>query len=536
MEKNYSMEEILKLFYEQVLLKNNPNITEIIDKNSEFISNHQKEIDGIKQYFAREEEKVDSLSTFTANEKEHIKGIRNSMYDYNQVFDLIPIAAYLKGIDISRVYIKNEDGTLKDLSTNVPIDKAEIYQNGGNCLIIAPSYNDNLRNYYRFTIIGKEKGMSAVMDLRPKQLEEDIMPCTAICAQTLITLDSQKNLYMDNGYPKMYPQYTYFSPANAEEFNKKLYNYMLNIPTLRTPADHKFLESINDLYPGASYFNNLSVDRNIHGQLYLERTQNTIDAPTYYNMLYQSEDVQSLYRNLSSVPVGEDGLRSFSIFGSFKEETEKNKLTPEELNFIYSISSMPQTKLEEHQNTIESKTQDISTNQNSKETNEPILGSQPPKSSEQIIKEGQGLEMLRNAGIPLSPEQEQIIFISEKLQSEEFKEFQAKRQERLQKQQDLRDKIQKENDAKENWQNSPEHPNNLSQNRLEAWKKELVALEQVYAINPSLLTEEQINYISKIKETIEMYTQEKEREHEIDTGMSNESQNWYQEHYTGMRR
>ena len=71
---------------------------------------------------------------------------------------------------------------------------------------------------------------------------------------------------------------------------------------------------------------------------------------------------------------------------------------------------------------------------------------------------------------------------------------------------------------------------------MEAWKKELVALEQVYAINPSLLTEEQINYISKIKETIEMYTQEKEREHEIDTGMSNESQNWYQEHYTGMRR
>ena len=144
--------------------------------------------------------------------------------------------------------------------------------------------------------------------------------------------------------------------------------------------------------------------------------------------------------------------------------------------------------------------------------------------------------MLRNAGIPLSPKQEQIIFISGKLQSEEFKEYQAKRQERLQNQQELRDKIQKENEAKENWQNSPEHPNNLSQNRLEAWKKELVALEQVYAINPSLLTEEQINYISKIKETIEMYTQEKEREHEIDTGMSNESQNWYQEHYTGMRR
>lgn len=98
---------------------------------------------------------------------------------------------------------------------------------------------------------------------------------------------------------------------------------MLNIPTLRTPADNEFLESINDLYPGANYFNNLSVDRNIRGKLCLERTQNTIDAPTYYNMLYQSEDVQSLYRNLSYVPVSEDGLRSFSIYGSFKEETEK---------------------------------------------------------------------------------------------------------------------------------------------------------------------------------------------------------------------
>lgn len=33
-----------------------------------------------------------------------------------------------------------------------------------------------------------------------------------------------------------------------------------------------------------------------------------------------------------------------------------------------------------------------------------------------------------------------------------------------------------------------------------------------------------------------MYEQEQNRNHEIDTGMSEESQNWYQEHYTGMRR
>ena len=190
-------------------------------------------------------------------------------------------------------------------------------------------------------------------------------------------------------------------------------------------------------------------------------------------------------------------------------------------------------KPSEIENTVEEKTPETVI---PKKQDKPFLEDVSTKSSEQIIKEGQGLEMLRNAGIPLSPKQEQIIFISEKLQSKEFKEYQAKRQERLQRQQELREKIQKENEAKENWQNNPEHPNNLSQNRLEAWKKELVALEQVYAINPSLLTEEQIKYISEIKETIEMYEQEQNRNHEIDTGMSEESQNWYQEHYTGMRR
>lgn len=94
----------------------------------------------------------------------------------------------------------------------------------------------------------------------------------------------------------------------------------------------------------------------------------------------------------------------------------------------------------------------------------------------------------------------------------------------------------KGNEAKEDWQNNPENPSNLSPNRLESWKKELKALEQVYAIKPSLLTDEQIKYISEIKETIEMYEKEQNRNHEIDTGMSEESQNWYQEHYTGMRR
>ena len=33
-----------------------------------------------------------------------------------------------------------------------------------------------------------------------------------------------------------------------------------------------------------------------------------------------------------------------------------------------------------------------------------------------------------------------------------------------------------------------------------------------------------------------MYEKKNDKEHEVDTGMSEESRNWYQEHYTGMRR
>lgn len=42
----------------------------------------------------------------------------------------------------------------------------------------------------------------------------------------------------------------------------------------------------------------------------------------------------------------------------------------------------------------------------------------------------------------------------------------------------------KGNEVKVDWQNNPENPSNLSQSRLESWKKELKALEQVYAIKP----------------------------------------------------
>ena len=48
----------------------------------------------------------------------------------------------------------------------------------------------------------------------------------------------------------------------------------------------------------------------------------------------------------------------------------------------------------------------------------------------------------------------------------------------------------KGNEVKVDWQNNPENLSNLSQSRLELKEKELKALKQVYAIKPSLLTDE----------------------------------------------
>ena len=135
---------------------------------------------------------------------------------------------------------------------------------------------------------------------------------------------------------------------------------------------------------------------------------------------------------------------------------------------------------------------------------------------------------MQDVGISLSPEQEQIIYIGEKLNSEEFKEFQAKREERLKRQQEIREKNQRENAEKEAKQNSE---SNNRKSVLIDLKGKLEALEALKAKFPSLVSEEQDKFINEMKEFFMMYEQENTKEHEVDTGMSEESRAWYQEHY-----
>lgn len=611
MEKNYTMEEILKVFYEQVFTKANTGLEQ---KEEEW----KKTCENNRKYRSN---KLQETINYWENNK--VKGYPEPIRQYvtqrykdeldaSQTYDFYSLATYLQKLNCSGVYYASPTGKIIDLENKRVVTNEEIMNNPGQSLIISAVTGEK----YRFTVWEQGKMMSSLFEMgNPTKIGESIV------VKNNVTTGKVEfgGFSTDNmGKPEIYSGSAdiKYSELSNQQFEQELFNFINSINdyqmektnqgTVKSNFVYDFKEKLKQKYnlrndyfnfiknPLEKYSNDLSneyvaiflnamysssipviKDQDIHNPKYLFGPSEEFSIPTYFENCLGLLDIQ----NYTLTPEELEMVTNFQqkeINKRLNEQIEENldiplekepeviteteiknndtELPPIDMNYNdelpYSFTAEPevehpntmeQTKSEleteitpsEIENKVEEKVQDTVI---SKKQDKPFLEGVSAKSSEQIIREGQGLEMLRNAGIPLSPEQEQIIFISGKLQSEEFKEYQAKRQERLQRQQELREKIQKENEAKENWQNNPEHPNNLSQNRLEAWKKELVALEQVYAINPSLLTEEQINYISKIKETIDMYTKENEREHEIDTGMSNESQNWYQEHYTGMRR
>lgn len=611
MEKNYTMEEILKVFYEQVFTKANTGLEQ---KEEEW----KKTCEDNRKYKSSELQETinywenNKVQGYPEPIRQYVTQQYKNKLDASQTYDFYPLATYLKKLNCSGIYYASPTGKIIDLENKKVVTKEEIMNNPGQSLIISAVTGEK----YRFTVCEQGKMMSSLFEMgNPTQIGESIVVKNNVATGKI----EFGGFSTDNmGKPEIYSGSAdiKYSELSNQQFEQELFNFINSINdyqmektnqgTVKSNFVYDFKEKLKQKYnlrndyfnfiknPLEKYNNDLSneyaaiflnamysssipviKDQDIHNPIYHLEPFGSFSITTYFEKSLGLLDIQNYTLTPQELEMVTD-FQQKEIDKRLNEQIEENldipleqepgiitetkiknndtELPPVDMNnnedLPYSFTEEPgielpktmeQTKNEletefkpsEIENTDEEKAPETVI---PKKQDKPFLEDVSTKSSEQIIKEGQGLEMLRNAGIPLSPKQEQIIFISGKLQSEEFKEYQAKRQERLQKQQELRDKIQKENEAKENWQNSPEHPTNLSQNRLEAWKKELVALEQVYAINPSLLTEEQINYISKIKETIEMYTQEKEREHEIDTGMSNESQNWYQEHYTGMRR
>lgn len=579
MEKNYTMEEILKIFYEQIFSKANLNLEnkeEEWKRTSEAIKNNPSKLQKIINYW--ENNKVQG---YPEPIREYVTQHYKNMLDASQTYDFYPLATYLQKLNCNTLYFASPTGKIMDIENKRIVTKEEIMNKPGQSLIISAITSEK----YRFTVCEQGKMMSSLFEMgNPTQINESIVvKNNAITGKIDFNILSKNNM----GNPEICLGTVDIknSTLNNQLLKQELFDFINstndyrieknNQETLKTNFVYDFSDKLKQKYnlnndyfnffhnPLEKYNNNLS---NEYVAIFLNAmytsSEPIINDQDIFNSKYHFNNGEfsiPYYFEKSSLDIQNYALttRELEMVTKFQQnEINKRQNKHSEENLEYQLEKEPNTitKTEiNHHNTMEQTKEKVVTEISSapiensftekaqgtitsKKQDKPILEGVSTKSSEQIIKEGQSLEMLRNAGIALSPEQEQIIFISEKLQSEEFKEFQAKRQERLQKQQELREKIRKENEAKENWQNNSEHLNNIGQSRLESWKKELKALEQVSTINPNLLTDEQIKYISEIKETIEMYEQEQNRNHEIDTGMSKESQNWYQEHYTGMRR
>ena len=141
------------------------------------------------------------------------------------------------------------------------------------------------------------------------------------------------------------------------------------------------------------------------------------------------------------------------------------------------------------------------------------------------------LQALKDAGIKLSSEQESLINLNNKINSQEFKDYKANSEARKKGQEEETAKRVEISKKREEWQNSPEHPTNKRIEELEKIKKQVKALEQFRNIDESLLTPEQKEMLNNGSIFLEMYDKAESEEHYVDTGMSQEIRDWYKDVY-----
>lgn len=144
----------------------------------------------------------------------------------------------------------------------------------------------------------------------------------------------------------------------------------------------------------------------------------------------------------------------------------------------------------------------------------------------------ENLLALKNLGIELSPEQKAIVDLHERLNSDKFKQYKENSEARKERQEQVRKEISAENERKAEWLNSEENSTAKRKAELERMKKQIEALKALQNVDASLLSDSQQELIEQGPVFLDMVNAAKTEEHEVDTGMSPEMREWYQQHYT----
>ena len=531
MNKTYNMEDIMSLFYRKFFLESETIISKeqrekLIEEFKQYIEKRKTQREQLVESFKEQgnEEAIKELDAYDgyANLTEEQK----VYMDPYRMFDFVPLETMLRDVKCDGVYerklqVQGLNKKYIDLVSNKEVTAEELEQRGGKYVIITSGMEQGVVD---FTITEKGQTLNTTFRFIPK-LQLFCQPKTEV-QRTILTRVIDNTFLVcryaanDITFPFV-PDSTTLSEANKERINKELYKRSINDGYFARRTVDKVFSELSLSAPGPSI---IIPPETMYTKL------NPIEQVAYFAMLqnssskelqeYYSKTLEAIsynYATLSNV-INQKQEENFKKYYPTASEITKYREF-ESKEYAYHIPEQASNKVE--LNTTVKDTQ-------SQHETQSLPNNSETKTAKQIRESSEILKQMQSVGISLSPEQEQIIYIGEKLNSEEFKEFQAKRGERLKRQQEIREKNQRENAEKEARQNSE---SNNRKSVLIDLKGKLEALEDLKAKFPSLVSEEQNKFINEMKEFFMMYEQENTKEHEVDTGMSEESRAWYQEHY-----
>ena len=509
MNKTYNVEDIMSLFYKRFFLESETIISK--EQREKLIEEFEqkaadKELEGKKD---TQNEAIKASENLSDEQKAYLTTRNDAYFDKHQIFDFVPVETLLRDIKCDGVYeiqryFGSDKQTIINLDTKEEVSAEELIQKGGQYVMISQDKPKNIT----FTIVKKGKTSKTEFEFTPKSLQ--YFPMTRVCKESQVRMCDRcydKNQAFYSFDAEYYPGQTSTlvdqrDTKVAEEYTSQVIDRMY-----RSAIDGKSVD----------FFEGLPIAQPYCKHDYRITSLDPVELATFSAMLNNSSDI--VYRN---------NYRRIEE-GNYSPYYQQRTFRPQEL-LDYKVYCLTEEEMRQAWS-LDAKNYQEPKKESQVEKNDSHVEfnkANETKTAKQIRESFEVLKQIQSAGIDLSPEQEQIIYIGEKLNSEEFKEFQAKREERLKRQQEIREKNQRENAEKEARQNSE---SNNHKSVLIDLKGKLEALEALKAKFPSLVSEEQDKFINEMKEFFMMYEQENTKEHEVDTGMSEESRAWYQEHY-----
>lgn len=502
MSDKLQLEDILRIFYTKF-------IGERVGIAKEEYNERLNEA-GVREYINELLQMPNINATTIAQYTDYLNG--------DEMLDLSDLATFYKNASCQKVYEKLSEESYRDLVTDEEVSPDDLDLEHGEIAIFERVIEGhNSTDFYRLNLVNNNKKISTDLAINYKKLPPE--------GEKSMWYAQPRKTFTGNTRIKEYTPYGILE-AGFAGWQQNFKPYILafkddgfeNIGLVGedfTKLKREWLLNDTSSKLGCS-------ESKVPRQIYGPKTDCKYDPQT------EKSDILKIFTKLFNV-----GLTSFIYnpiyqYGSLEiEDTERATYdlsdaeqvllsTTQRLDTIYEAR-----KKEEAQETVQLEKEE------KEETKE-----QEPLFQFQEEKLPLAIQALYNAkvnGIELSESQERTLQIYEKLNSEKFREFKAQAQERARKQEERRKAVREENARKEEWLNSADNPINMRLAELKKTRNQVTALEGIK--DAGLIVPDQEQKLDNLSEFLEMFEKTSQEQHEVDTGMSDESRAWYQEHY-----